>query len=85
MDCYTACCGVFFGRGYLARLIFTRGSSEITAIFGFLCGAIFFRIVYAIISRYFYAQKDTWTPLGVSILAIGLNIYLAWKLSNPDH
>lgn len=74
----------FFGRGYLARLIFARGSSEITAIFGFLCGAIFFRIIYAIISRYFYAQKDTWTPLGVSIFAIALNIYLAWQLSRPD-
>jgi putative peptidoglycan lipid II flippase len=75
----------FFGRGYLARLIFTRGSNEITAIFGFLCGAIFFRIIYSIISRYFYAQKDTWTPLGVSIFAIALNIFLAWQLSRPEH
>lgn len=75
----------FFGRGYLARLIFTRGSSEIATIFGFLCGAIFFRILYAIISRYFYAQKDTWTPLFVSIFAIALNIILAWQLSNPKH
>ncbi len=74
----------FFARGYLARLIFARGSAEITAIFGFLCGAIFFRIIYAIISRYFYAQKDTWTPLAVSIFAIALNIYLAWQLSRPD-
>jgi putative peptidoglycan lipid II flippase len=75
----------FFSRGYLARLIFSRGSSEITAIFGFLCGAIFFRVIYAIISRYFYAQKDTWTPLGVSIFAIALNIVLAWQLSRPEH
>jgi len=74
----------FFTRGYLARLIFTRGSNEIATIFGFLCGAIFFRIIYAIISRYFYAQKDTWTPLFVSIFAIALNIYLAWQLSNPN-
>lgn len=75
----------FFARGYLARMIFARGSAEITAIFGFLCGAIFFRIIYSIISRYFYAQKDTWTPLGVSIFAIALNIVLAWKLSSPEH
>jgi putative peptidoglycan lipid II flippase len=74
----------FFCRGYLARL-FTRGSNEIATIFGFLCGAIFFRIIYAIISRYFYAQKDTWTPLGVSIFAIALNIFLAWQLSKPAH
>jgi putative peptidoglycan lipid II flippase len=75
----------FFARGYLARMIFTRGSAEITAIFGFLCGAIFFRIIYSIISRYFYAQKDTWTPLFVSIFAIALNIVLAWQLSQPKH
>ncbi len=73
----------FFARGYLARIIFSRGSPEIAAIFGFLCVAIFFRIVYSIVSRYFYAQKDTWTPLAVSIFAIGLNIFLAWKLSRP--
>jgi peptidoglycan biosynthesis protein MviN/MurJ (putative lipid II flippase) len=41
--------------------------------------------VYSIISRYFYAQKDTWTPLGVSIFAIALNIFLAWQLSKPQH
>lgn len=49
----------FFARGYLARIIFSRDAPEIAAIFGFLCTAIFFRVVYAIISRYFYAQKDT--------------------------
>jgi len=75
----------FFTRGYLARAIFTQGSAEITAIFGLLCGAILFRIIYSIISRYFYAQKDTWTPLAVSILAITLNIFLAWQLSQPSH
>jgi putative peptidoglycan lipid II flippase len=73
----------FFARGYLARVIFSRGSPEIAAIFGFLCAAIFFRVVYAIVSRYFYAQKDTWTPLIVSIFAIALNIVLAWELSRP--
>lgn len=73
----------FFARGYLARIIFSRDAPEIAAIFGFLCAAIFFRVVYSIISRYFYAQKDTWTPLFVSIFAIALNIFLAWQLSKP--
>jgi putative peptidoglycan lipid II flippase len=73
----------FFARGYLARIIFSRGSPEIAAIFGFLSAAIFFRVIYSIISRYFYAQKDTWTPLIVSIFAIALNIVLAWELSRP--
>jgi putative peptidoglycan lipid II flippase len=73
----------FFARGYLARIIFSRGSPEIAAIFGFLCAAIFFRVIYAIVSRYFYAQKDTLTPLIVSVFAIALNIVLAWELSRP--
>lgn len=75
---------VFFARAYLARIIFTDHAPEIAAILGFLCVAIFFRVVYAIVSRYFYAQKDTWTPLFVSIFAIVFNILLAWKLSRPD-
>ncbi|MFZ1323997.1 MAG: lipid II flippase MurJ [Candidatus Saccharimonadales bacterium] len=73
----------FFARGYLARIIFAKDAPEIAAIFGFLCAAIFFRVLYAIISRYFYAQKDTWTPLIVSVFAIALNIVLAWNLSRP--
>jgi len=73
----------FFSRGYLARIIFAKDAPEIAAIFGFLCTAIFFRVIYSIISRYFYAQKDTWTPLFVSIFAIILNVVLAWNLSRP--
>jgi putative peptidoglycan lipid II flippase len=75
----------FFCRGYLARLIFSRNAPEIATIFGFLCGAIFFRTVYTIISRYFYAQKDTWTPLIDSLFAIVLNIILVMHLSKPSN
>lgn len=74
----------YFARGYLSRLIFAEGVSQITLIFGYLAGAIFFRTIYAIISRWFYAQKDTKTPLLVSLFTIGLNIYLAYTLSQPD-
>lgn len=74
----------FFGRGYLARMIFSRNAPEIAAIFGFLVGAIFFRTVYTIVSRYFYAQKDTWTPLIDSLFAIALHIVLVMHLSKPD-
>lgn len=73
----------YFGRGYLARLIYTRGNEQIATIFGFLVAAIFFRIVYSIISRWFYAQKDTRTPLFVSLFAIALNIFLAIILTRP--
>lgn len=73
----------FFGRGYLARLIYARGDIQIATIFGFLTVAIFFRILYSIISRWFYSQKDTRTPLFVSLFTIALNILLAYTLSRP--
>jgi putative peptidoglycan lipid II flippase len=71
----------FFGRAYFARLIFKNISPEIAIVFGFLVGAIIFRTIYTIVSRYFYAQKDTKTPLYVSLFAIALNIYLAFTLA----
>lgn len=74
----------FFARGYLARLLFANNAPEIALIFGFLTAAIFFRTLYALISRWFYAQKDTWTPLFVSIGIITLNIVLAYNLAQPD-
>ena len=74
----------YFTRGYLARLIYANGSPQIATIFGFLTLAIFFRILYAIISRWFYAQKDTVTPLLVSLFTIGLNVVLAVALARPS-
>lgn len=74
----------YFARGYLARLIFAKDAPEIALIFGYLTVAIFFRTVYAIVSRWFYAQKDTKTPLFVSVFTIGLNIVLAWTLAKPS-
>lgn len=73
----------YFCRGYLARLIFAQDAPQIALIFGFLCGAILFRTIYSIISRWFYAQKDTRTPLYVSLFAIALNIFLVYMLSKP--
>jgi putative peptidoglycan lipid II flippase len=74
----------YYTRGYLARLIFANNNADIALIFGFLTVAIFFRVMYSIMSRWFYAQKDTVTPLLVSIFTIGLNIFLAWRLSQPS-
>lgn len=74
----------YFTRGYLARLIFANDSSQISLIFGFLTAAIFFNTIYTIISRWFYAQKDTLTPLLISIFTIILDIILAYKLSRPS-
>lgn len=66
----------YFCRGYLARLIFSRNAPEIALIFGYLTLAIFFGTLYTIMSRWFYAQKDTRTPLFVSVFTIALNILL---------
>jgi putative peptidoglycan lipid II flippase len=74
----------FFARGYLARLIFTKDAPEIALIFGFLTVAIFFRTIYSIISRWFYAQKDTKTPLIASIFTIILSISLTAMWAKPD-
>lgn len=71
----------FFARGYLARLIYTNGNQEISIIFGFLTMAIFFRVIYSLVSRWFYSQKDTRTPLYVSLFTIALNIALAYTLA----
>lgn len=74
----------FFARGYLARLIFARDSAEIALIFGYLTLAIFFRTIYTIISRWFYARKDTKTPLYVSVFTIAFNIVAAAMLATKD-
>ena len=73
----------FFTRGYLARLIYKNIAPEIAAVLGLLVGAIIFRTLYALISRYFYSHKDTRTPLFVSLFTIALNIFLAFTLARP--
>ncbi len=73
----------YFARGYLARIIFGSNEPEIAVIFGFLTVSILFRTIYTIVSRWYYAQKDTKTPLFVSIFTIGLNVFLAISLSRP--
>ncbi|MBM3210391.1 murein biosynthesis integral membrane protein MurJ [Candidatus Saccharibacteria bacterium] len=71
----------FFTRGYLIHFIRNGGDVQMAGILGFLVPAIFFRSVYHITSRAFYAQQDTKTPLYISIAAIALNIVLAIFLS----
>lgn len=74
----------YFARGYLARVIFGDVAPEVALIFGYLIAAVVGRIIYSMLSRYFYAKKDTLTPLYVSIFAIALNIYLAFTLARSD-
>lgn len=67
----------FFTRGYLVNFIFNGGQPVVASLLGVLVVAILFRSVYQIASRSFYAQKDTRTPLYISLFTIGLNITLA--------
>ena len=74
----------YFLRGYLARLIFSKNAPQIAVIFGFLTLAIFATTLYTFISRWFYSQKDTITPLLVSVFAVILDIVLVSILARPS-
>lgn len=71
----------YFTRGYLAQFLFNGGNAVVATTLGILTIAIFFRSVYHIASRVFYAQQDTRTPFYISIFTIGLNIILAIVLT----
>ncbi len=76
----------FFMRGYLGRLLVGEGNDTVSDLLGLLTLAIFARSVFHILSRAFYAQQDTKTPLYVSFLVVGINIALifTWGRSVSD-
>ncbi len=71
----------FFARGYVVSFIKNTGHPLIAGLFGALVVAIFFRSIYHILARTFYAQQDTKTPFYVSLVAIAINIGLAVLLT----
>ncbi len=54
-------------------------------VLGASAAAIFFGSVFHIATRGFYAKQDTKTPFVVSIVAVGLNIGLAFFFSMVWH
>ena len=72
----------FVSRHYWARIIFGQDNDEIALIFGWLSLGIVFRSLYAIVSRFYYAQKDTITPLLATILVLVSNVILSYWLAN---
>ncbi len=74
----------FLTRGYLAHLIYTQNQPKIALIFGYLSLFIFFTTLYTIISRWFYANKDTRTPLFVSVFTILLDYALVYTWARPN-
>lgn len=75
----------YLGRGYLVRLLAAGGNPVIASLLGLLAVSIFFRSIFHIMSRSFYAQHDTKTPLYISIFAIILNIILAVWMAQPEN
>lgn len=73
----------FLMRGYLVRILTGDGYADIAAVLGIFAWVILFRALYHVLSRSFYAQQDTKTPLYVSIAAVGLNIGLAIMWARP--
>jgi putative peptidoglycan lipid II flippase len=74
----------YFCRGYLVRLLVATGNPIIASLVGMLVASIFFRALYQIVSRCFYAHQNTRIPLYVSIAAISLNVGLAIWLAKPS-
>lgn len=73
----------FLMRGYLIRLLIGNGNALISDLLGWFAISIVFRAIFHAVSRAFYAQQDTKTPLFISIVAVSLNIFLAYYLALP--
>ena len=67
----------YFTRGYLVHFIKNGGDPLMAGLLGILAISILFRSIYHIAARSFYAQKDTRTPLYISIASIIICISLA--------
>jgi putative peptidoglycan lipid II flippase len=68
---------MFLSRGYVVSIIKVGGDSMIAGIFGILAITILLRSVFHIVSRSFYAQQDTKTPMLISLCSIAVAIICA--------
>lgn len=69
-------------RGYIVRLLLGFGEPTVAAILGWFTIAIVFQCLLRLVSRIFYAEKDTKTPLYASIVAIISSVILALYLTS---
>lgn len=72
----------FFMRGYLVRLLAGDGNPVIAAVLAWFTLSIVMRAMFHAVTRSFYAQQDTMTPLKISVFSILLNIVLAFILTD---
>jgi putative peptidoglycan lipid II flippase len=68
-------------RGYIVRLLYGFGDATTANTLGWFAGVIVFQALFFLITRMFYALKDTRTPLYASLVAIGFTIPLSFALS----
>lgn len=74
----------YFCRGYLVRLLVAEGNPVIATLLGLLTVAMFFRAIFHLVTRAFYAQENTKTPLYVSAVGIPAIILLASYLASEE-
>jgi len=68
-------------RGYIVRLLYGFGDIDTANTLGWFAASIVFTSLFFLVSRVYYAMQDTKTPLFVSIVSVGLNIFLSYHLS----
>jgi putative peptidoglycan lipid II flippase len=68
-------------RGYIVRLLYGFGDATTANTLGWFAGVIVFQALFFLITRMFYALKDTRTPLYASLVAIGFTVALSFALS----
>jgi len=73
----------------IVQLLFQRGafnqhSTElVTTVLFFLVPSIFFYVARDLVTRVFYAHKDSKTPYYVGLAAIGVKLFITWFLAVP--
>ncbi len=73
----------FFCRGYLSRILASRGEPIVATVLGIMSLLVIFKVLYHILARAFYAQQDTKTPLKISAVTMVFNVVLMLWLSSP--
>jgi putative peptidoglycan lipid II flippase len=73
---------VIVARGYIVRLLYGFGNVATANALGWFAGTIVFASLFFLVARIFFAYQDTKTPLIVSLITIGINVYLSFALSH---
>ena len=68
-------------RGYIVRLLYGSGNAATANALGWFAGTIVFSSLFMLVSRVYYAMKDTRTPFTLSLISIPTNIALSYVLS----